>query len=47
LKCWRDNAVHGTAFDFDEAEAFTALILLLRFARFADSRWDALTTRAS
>lgn len=43
LKYWRDEAAHGTESDLDDEEAFTSLILLLRFAQFADSRWNTLT----
>lgn len=43
LKYWRDEAAHGTLSDIDDEEAFTSLILLLSFARFADSRWNTLT----
>jgi len=42
LKYWRDEAAHGSLSSIDEEEAFTTLILLLRFARFADDRWDQL-----
>jgi hypothetical protein len=47
LKYWRDDAAHGTVVEIDEEEAFTALILLIRFARFADGRWDDLTRSSS
>lgn len=43
LKYWRDEAAHGSLSSIDEEEAFTTLILLLRFAQFADDRWDQLT----
>lgn len=35
LKHWRDSASHGQAVHMTEAEAFGALILLLRFTIFA------------
>jgi hypothetical protein len=44
LKYWRDNAAHGALAKIGEEEAFTAMLLLLRFARFADENWDDLTT---
>lgn len=44
LKHWRDSASHGRAVNILEAEAFTSLLLLLRFALFANDRWDTLTT---
>jgi hypothetical protein len=43
LKYWRDAAAHGRATHITEAEAYTSLVLLLRFALFADDRWDDLT----
>lgn len=42
---WRDVAAHGSNTYVGEEEAFTALLLLLRFARFADERWDSLTNQ--
>ena len=45
LKYWRDDAAHGATVDIDEEEAFTALVLLMRFARFAHDRWEDLTRR--
>jgi hypothetical protein len=44
LKYWRDSAAHGLASPIQEAEAFTSLLLLLRFAQFASDRWADLTT---
>jgi hypothetical protein len=44
LKYWRDNAAHGADTTISEGEAFTSLLLLLRFAQFADQGWDNLTT---
>ena len=43
LKYWRDSAAHGRAQVIGEAEAYTALALLLRFAGFAQDRWNELT----
>ena len=43
LKYWRDESAHGTESKIQEEEAFTSLLLLLRFAQFADSRWQDLT----
>jgi hypothetical protein len=43
LKYWRDNAAHGADTTISESEAFTSLLLLLRFAQFADEGWDKLT----
>ncbi len=42
LGYWRDNASHGDESSIEEEQAFIALLLLLRFAQFADSRWDEL-----
>jgi hypothetical protein len=47
LKYWRDNAAHGADTNISEGEAFTSLLLLLRFAQFADEGWDKLTTSNS
>lgn len=44
LKYWRDNAAHGALVKIGEEEGFTSILLLLRFARFADENWDELTT---
>jgi hypothetical protein len=43
LKYWRDAAAHGANTSINEGEAFTSLILLLRFAQFADDQWQDLT----
>lgn len=43
LRFWRDEAAHATDQLIDEEEAFHALLLLLRFARFADHKWTDLT----
>jgi hypothetical protein len=42
---WRNSAAHGARTTIGEEDAFFALLLLLRFARFADDRWDDLTRR--
>ena len=47
LNYWRDESSHGTNVNIQEEEAFTSLLLLLRFAQFADSRWAELTTYIS
>ena len=36
LKYWRDDAAHGRASAISETEAFTSLMLLVRFARYTD-----------
>ncbi len=41
LNYWRDEAAHGQASTLGETEAFTSLMLLLRFARFADETFEA------
>jgi hypothetical protein len=43
LGYWRDDAAHGQRSEIEEEQAFIALLLLLRFAQFADSRWGDLT----
>lgn len=43
LNYWRDEAAHGAGTAIAEDEANVALLLLLRYAMFADSRWDDLT----
>ena len=43
LNDWRDIAAHGDAPVVGEEEAFTAVMLLLRFARFAEERWESIT----
>jgi hypothetical protein len=43
LKYWRDSASHGRAVHMTEAEAFSALILLLRFVIFAAEHREDLT----
>lgn len=44
LKYWRDIAAHGKMSGIKDAEAYTSLALLLRFAQFANDRWDDLIT---
>jgi hypothetical protein len=46
LKHWRDDSAHGRAVRISEPEAYSALVLLLRFALWAEGRWAELT-RAS
>jgi hypothetical protein len=43
LKYWRDSAAHGKAAGITELEAWTSLVLLLRFAIFASDRLETLT----
>jgi hypothetical protein len=43
LNYWRNNAAHGANTNISESEAFISLILLLRFAQFANERWNELT----
>ncbi len=43
LKYWRDSAAHGKRSGITDNEAYTSLALLLRFAQFANDRWDDLT----
>jgi hypothetical protein len=43
LKYWRDAASHGRRLGIADNEAYTALAMLLRFALFANDRWDDLT----
>ena len=43
LNYWRDESAHGVARAIGEEEAFTSLLLLLRFANLADSEWNDLT----
>lgn len=45
LKYWRDAAAHGADTGISETEAFTSLLLLLRFAQFADERWAEITNQ--
>ncbi|MEA5488051.1 MULTISPECIES: hypothetical protein [Pseudanabaena] len=43
LKYWRDDAAHGASVNIGEEEAFTSLILLLRFIQYADKHFSVLT----
>jgi len=45
MKYWGDVTPHGKASRITEGEAYTSLMLLLRFAQFANDRWDELTRR--
>ena len=47
LKYWRDSAAHGDEAPLGEEQSFIALLLLLNFARFAESEWSALTQPSS
>lgn len=46
LKYWRDAAAHGQRAGVAEHEAWTALLLLLRFAIFVTESWSELTAPA-
>jgi hypothetical protein len=43
LKYWRDQAAHGRVSRITDNEAFTSLVLLLRFALFVEDNWGGLT----
>jgi hypothetical protein len=43
LKYWRDLTAHGQESEIEEVEAFTSVLLLLRFAQFASDHWEELT----
>jgi hypothetical protein len=43
LNYWRDEAAHGAGPVVAEDEASLALLLLLKYAIFADTRWEELT----
>jgi len=43
LKYWRDQAAHGGVSRITDNEAFTSLVLLLRFALFVEDNWGSLT----
>ena len=43
LKYWRDDSAHGAHVVFDEEVVFTAMLLLLRFGRFAEREWRELS----
>ena len=42
LKYWRDSAAHGAPSNINDNEAYTSLILLLRFSIFIHDNWDEL-----
>jgi hypothetical protein len=42
LKYWRDDASHGAKFGMGEAEAFTSILVLVRFAATMDENWHSL-----
>ncbi|MBD2442396.1 MULTISPECIES: hypothetical protein [Dolichospermum] len=44
LKYWRDDAAHGASLNIGEEEAFTSLILLLRFIQYAEKHFSVLTS---
>lgn len=43
ISYWRNSSAHGESSNLGEVEAFTALLLLLRFAHYVDQHWTALT----
>jgi hypothetical protein len=43
LKYWREIQAHGEIANISDNEAYTSLALLLRFAQFANDRWETLT----
>jgi hypothetical protein len=45
LKYWRDQAAHGKPSRIGDAEAYTSLGMLLRFAIYTAERWQELTQR--
>lgn len=46
LNDWRDVAAHSDALVVGEEEAFTALLLLLRYAKFAEERWNDIVSNS-
>jgi hypothetical protein len=42
LKYWRDSAAHGAASHISDNEAYTSLLLLLRFSIFVKDNWGEL-----
>lgn len=46
LNYWRDESAHGISRSIGEEEAFTSLLLLLRFAQLADVEWGSLTSNS-
>lgn len=47
LSYWRAQAAHAAVEDYDEPIAFTAMLLLLRFAHTADTRWADIVGNGS
>jgi hypothetical protein len=45
LHYWRDDASHGVVSPISEADAFTGLVLLIRFAALMNDHWPALTAK--
>lgn len=43
LNYWRDESAHGVSRAIGEEEAFTSLLLLLRFAQLGSSEWEMIT----
>lgn len=42
LEYWRDESAHGQKSDIYEVEAYTSLLMLLRFAQFCFDNWEIL-----
>jgi hypothetical protein len=42
LKYWRDSAAHGSSSNISDNEAYTSLLLLLRFSIFVNDNWIEL-----
>jgi len=42
LKYWRDSAAHGASSNINDNEAYTSLLLLLRFSIFVNDNWGEL-----
>ena len=43
LKYWRDEAAHGQSSQISDNEAYTSLVMLLRYSMFIDQNWTELT----
>lgn len=43
LKYWRDEASHGQASDIGDNEAYTSMVMLLRYSMFIDHNWAEFT----
>jgi hypothetical protein len=43
LKYWRDEAAHGQASEITDNEAYTSLVVLLRYAMFIHREWSEFT----